>query len=605
MEPRRRWNLLSLLPWLGMAATGLVLFQLWRGIDLERGVRELEVERSRTVAERLLRQAGDSPAVFLRVRAAARFDVVSREPVIDAGIGWLDPVPASHRIDVVVQDRLDRAARAEFGTGGVAAVEQEYAALLAGTLLPCDRVHALAAAAWHGKRAGAATAGPWTKDLHAAIADLTGADFARHDVQAAALSALRLQSDTTWPSWLEPAAGWLHEESVASLPPLWRTGQRGSELQQRAAAAALRRQHLRAARGWLPRLPAAAGVFALPTAGECLWWLPGRDGDPDRAAVLPVAEFVRIVHAAAFAGDLPTWPWLLAPEPTWSWPANVTEPTPVPGLLSLPLAADSVTSAPPLLAAVTIALVLAFVALLLLQFRAARREAEAARRQSEFLTTVTHELKTPLASIRLLAEMLAEGRARGREVDYYAMLAGETGRLAMLIENVLDLGRTERGERPLDLRVVDLREVVADSVALFAPLAARDGLVVQMAAVDEPMPVTIDRGPFAQALRNVLDNAQKYAAAGGRLDITHARTNATTTLTVRDFGPGVPADERERIFGRFVRGERHQSGAIPGVGIGLHLARLLVQRHGGTLVCQAPADGGAGAEFVFTLPDKS
>lgn len=588
-----------------MAATGLVLFQLWRGIDLERGVRELDVERSRTVAERLLQQAAGSPVVFESVPSAARFAVASREPVIDMSIGWLDPAPASHRIDVVVQDRLDRAARAEFGTGGVAAAEQEYAALLAGTLLPCDRVHALAAAAWHAKRAGAASAASWTKGLQAAVADLAGADFARHDVQAAALSALRLQPDTSWPAWLEAAASWLREDSVASLPPPWRLGQRGSELSQRAAAAGLRRQRLRAARSLLPRLPATAGVFALPTAGECLWWLPGRAGAQDRAAVLSVAEFVRIVHAAALAGELPTWPWLLAPAPTWSWPPNFTEPTSVPNLLSLPLAAASVTNAPLLLAAVTIASVIAFVGLLSLQFRAARREGEAARRQSEFLTTVTHELKTPLASIRLLAEMLAEGRARGREVDYYAMLVGETGRLAMLIENVLDLGRTERGERPLDLRAVDLREVVADTVALFAPLAARDGLVVQVVPMDERLPVTIDRGPFAQALRNVLDNAQKYAATGGRLEVTCARTGATTILTVRDFGPGVPVDERERIFGRFVRGERHRSGAIPGVGIGLHLARLLVERHGGTLVCQAPADGGAGAEFVFTLPDKS
>jgi len=255
-------------------------------------------------------------------------------------------------------------------------------------------------------------------------------------------------------------------------------------------------------------------------------------------------------------------------------------------------------------AALAAVLTLAFVfaGSALFAVRALRQQAAAVRTRAEFLTMVTHELKTPLAAIRLLGEMLVEGRVpAGREREYYGLLAGEAARLSMLIENVLDLGRMERGERAYDLRPTDLAEVVRESVALFAPVAQRDGVELALYEGAPRAVAPADRGALLQALLNVLDNARKYAAAGRRIAVTTAARGASFEVALRDFGPGVADDEREAIFDRFRRGARHAHGAVPGVGLGLHLAQQIARRHGGELRCARPADG-PGAVFTFTLP---
>jgi two-component system phosphate regulon sensor histidine kinase PhoR len=238
----------------------------------------------------------------------------------------------------------------------------------------------------------------------------------------------------------------------------------------------------------------------------------------------------------------------------------------------------------------------------LLGVRALRQQAAAVRTRAEFLTMVTHELKTPLAAIRLLGEMLLEGRVpAGREREYYGLLAGEAARLSMLIENVLDLGRMERGERAYDLRPTDVAEVVREAVALFAPVAQQGGVALALAEGAPRAVAAADRGALLQALLNVLDNARKYAAGGGRIAVATSEAAGAFAIAVRDFGPGVPDDERETIFDRFRRGARHAHGAVPGVGLGLHLARQIARRHGGELCCARPTDG-PGALFTFTLP---
>jgi signal transduction histidine kinase len=160
----------------------------------------------------------------------------------------------------------------------------------------------------------------------------------------------------------------------------------------------------------------------------------------------------------------------------------------------------------------------------------------------------------------------------------------------------------QRGERAYDRRACDLREVLDEAVALFAPIAEREGLQLRVRAADVPAPACADRGALLQALLNVLDNGRKYGAAGGAIEVATGRREGRFELRVRDFGPGVPASERAAIFGQFQRGTAHQDGAIPGVGLGLHLSRAILRHHGGDLVCRGPADGGVGAEFALTLP---
>ena len=236
-----------------------------------------------------------------------------------------------------------------------------------------------------------------------------------------------------------------------------------------------------------------------------------------------------------------------------------------------------------------------------------RREQEALQARSEFLTSVTHELKTPLASIRMFTEMLADGRVPSEEKrdEYYRLLAGEAYRLSALVENVLDLGRMERGERAYDLRALDLARLVSEAVELFAPIAAAKGMHVECSRQGSPgdkFLVSADRDALFQAFLNLFENARKYASSGKRLEIVLNGSHELCSLTIRDRGPGVPQEERERIFDRFRRGEQQKNGTVPGVGLGLYLARRILRAHAGDLVCKEPKDEGKGACFVATLP---
>ena len=237
-------------------------------------------------------------------------------------------------------------------------------------------------------------------------------------------------------------------------------------------------------------------------------------------------------------------------------------------------------------------------------YRSARRETEAARTRSDFLTMVTHELKTPLAGIRLLAEMLQGGHVSGQDQhdDYYKRLNNESVRLTMLIENVLDLGRMERGERVYDFAAVDIYELVSEAVELFDPIARAAGLRITLLVGDTGVWIRGDRHALLQSLLNVMDNARKYAAGGDSLDIEVSRREYTCEVLVRDRGPGIPESERHSVFDRFQRGVRHTNGSIPGVGLGLYLARTILRNHGGDLEAIAPRDSGPGVCIRFVLP---
>lgn len=236
----------------------------------------------------------------------------------------------------------------------------------------------------------------------------------------------------------------------------------------------------------------------------------------------------------------------------------------------------------------------------LFAFRAMRRERAALELRTEFLATVTHELKTPLAGVRLVAELLADEHVVDDDQRrmWLRRLEGEAARLGMLIENVLDLGRTERGEARHSPEPTDLGELIGDTLALFAALAERDGIALDVDLARD-LTARVDRQALQQVVLNLCDNARKYGAPP--LAVNLRRDGATAELQVRDHGPGVPPAERERIFARFRRGSAHEHGSVPGVGLGLHLARAIALRHGGSLVCEDPGRDD-GACFTLRLP---
>jgi len=509
-------------------------------------------------------------------------------------VGWVQLQPRRSR-DPVVRERLQLAQRAEFGDGDRAAARAHFDALLGDQKFAGDATIALAAA-WQAWRCGdGERTTALTTAVTAALDALRPADLAapaNGDLVsgAALLAAARQAPLPTGCATLLPAL-----PDALRAPTFARLDERGLDTRPlREAADTIERQRAAAAaaQDCLPQL-LATSQLAAPHAGRLLLWFAD-DADSGRGAWIDAASLQRLVGTA-----VPDIPGLCFTAPT------TDHEVVLPGLAWVtpaPVPPSPWFARPTALIAATLVLLATFAGSLWLSARAVRQQALAMRARSEFLTGVTHELKTPIASIRLVAEVLTDDDVpEPKQRQYFALLAGEAARLSMLIDNVLDLGQLERGERNYDLRAGDLADVVRRTVALFAPLAERAGMPVALREGTTAAPGVVDAGALSQSLLAVFENARKYAGRAGHLEVHTACDDGAFTIAVRDHGPGVAADEREAIFERFTRGKAQQHGSVPGVGLGLYLARTIVRRHGGALTCAAPADG-PGCEFRFRLP---
>jgi signal transduction histidine kinase len=548
-----------------------------------------------------------TPAVLELVPATERFTVEDGSVVIPPTIGWLrqDPGPAQ---DAVVAERLRQAQIAEFVHADAAEAARQFDELL-GPQGPRGNaaLPVVLAAAWQAQRAGdTARCDTLLAQLDTDLAtwlpsDLRQAQHCELLAGAALLAAARGRSPEWLPALVPALPGSLAEPVCDRL----------AERYQPAAPLRVCAQQLTNEREQLV-LAQSAGpfpetAFARAEHGQLLLWFPDPEHRGGGTGALTAPTTLRSL--VGLGTRLPTTNTNLPPIPdvpglTFALPPGNHE-TVLEGLVWVapaPVPAPPWFASPSAVLGATLVLVSVFAGSLWFALRAVRRESLAMRARSEFLTGVTHELKTPIASIRLVAEVLTEDQVTPeKQREYFGLLAGESARLSMLIENVLDLGQMERGERAYDLRPGDLAEVVRDSARLFAPLAAQVGLQIVLHEGPPRADMVLDRGAMQQALLAVLENARKYASVGGTLEVTTNTTNSHFTLEVRDHGPGVPTDEQELIFTRFQRGAAHRHGSIPGTGLGLYLARTIVHHHGGSLVCTTPANG-PGACFRFTLP---
>lgn len=554
---------------------------------------------ARTAAHDLalsLRTAVRQPDTLELTPPSARFAILAGSLQVDAAIGWLQDAPAAGR-DAVVDGRRRAAETAEFQAGDAIAAAAIYDELLGeGLNGRTTSLPMLAAAAWQAHRADdRERTATLTTRLDGALAAVTPAALGDRDTADATASAALLAAARGLPF----AAG---ERLLPALPPdlatatLQRLAERGADtaaLASAHAAIAARRDLLREVAAHLRDLGDAPQATAL---GErLLLWLPGAVPGFGRGALLAPTflQSLREHQETAGRGELafanpPRDADEVIPRLAWVAPAALPE---------RPWLTRPVT-----VLGATLSLVAVFAASLALAFRAQRREALATRARAAFVTGVTHELKTPVASIRLIADVLqTDDVPPHKQREYCDLLAGEAMRLSTLVDNVLDLGQRERGERAWDQKPGDLAETVRTAVRLFVPLARESGVEVVFAEDLPPCAARFDREALLQALRNVLENARKYAADGHRIEIALQRTDEQARIAVRDFGCGVAAGERDTIFAQFARGARHRHGSVPGLGIGLHLARAIARGHGGDLVCAAPATG-PGAQFVFTLP---
>jgi len=219
-----------------------------------------------------------------------------------------------------------------------------------------------------------------------------------------------------------------------------------------------------------------------------------------------------------------------------------------------------------------------------------------AERRNNFVASVSHELKTPLTSIRMYGEILRDGMVtdEDRKQLYYETITGESERLSRLIQNVLELSRLEKGTRNVALQAGQVGDVVDEVVRLLAPHARERGFDLITEIGDDLPPVKFDRDALLQVLINLVDNALKFAGDADAKEVVVKATRRAdgVALTVLDYGPGVPQAQLRRVFQPFFRGERELTRNTKGTGIGLALVRGLVERMEGSVSARNLPAGG-------------
>jgi PAS domain S-box-containing protein len=227
---------------------------------------------------------------------------------------------------------------------------------------------------------------------------------------------------------------------------------------------------------------------------------------------------------------------------------------------------------------------------------------EADRRKDEFLATLAHELRNPLAPIRNGLQILRLARGDpAAAAQVQEMLERQVNHLVRLVDDLMEVARVTRGRIELRREPIDLAAMLRSAVETSRPLieAARHELAVSLP--DEPVTVMADPVRLAQIVANLLNNAAKYTEDGGRISLSASREGSYAVVSVRDSGIGIPIDVLPRVFDLFAQADRTYHRAQGGLGIGLTLVRTLVELHGGTVT--AKSDGvGHGSEFIVRLP---
>ncbi|MBU0479930.1 MAG: HAMP domain-containing histidine kinase [Proteobacteria bacterium] len=250
----------------------------------------------------------------------------------------------------------------------------------------------------------------------------------------------------------------------------------------------------------------------------------------------------------------------------------------------------------------TVIVLLGFLAV----YQSARVIHDLSERKTGFVSSVTHELKTPLTNIRLYIEMLEQGMAKSpeQEQEYFRIVGSESNRLVRLINNVLEFAKLEKRQRSVNLRPGDLSEVVSEVKDILHDRLRQEDFTFTTRIPDEFKPFSYDREIMVQILTNLVENSIKFGSRSPVREITlkAERSGQRVLISVADTGPGIPEQARKKVFDDFYRVENALTRQTKGTGIGLALVRKFTVAMGGTVsIANNP---GAGCTVTVSLPEK-
>jgi signal transduction histidine kinase len=238
---------------------------------------------------------------------------------------------------------------------------------------------------------------------------------------------------------------------------------------------------------------------------------------------------------------------------------------------------------------------------------AVRKQAEEAlkdadRRKDEFLATLAHELRNPLAPIRNALEIMRLASDRPESVNKArGMMERQVTQMVRLIDDLLDVSRITRGKLQLVTERVELGAIIESAVEISRPQIEKAELTLSVTGPGHEVWLTADRVRLAQVLSNLLNNAAKYTEPGGKVFLVAEQTGSEATIRVRDTGIGIPPELLPRVFELFTQVDRSLNRSQGGLGIGLALVRRLMEMHGGRVTALSEGPG-RGAEFVVRIP---
>jgi signal transduction histidine kinase len=222
--------------------------------------------------------------------------------------------------------------------------------------------------------------------------------------------------------------------------------------------------------------------------------------------------------------------------------------------------------------------------------------------RSQFIASVSHELKTPLTAIRMFAETLSMGRGRDERTrsEYLETIVNESERLARLVDNVLDFSKIEEGKKIYRLRPTRLEEVAGSAARAMQFPLSQQGFELRISVQAQMPELHADPDAILQAILNLLTNAMKYSGDAREIDLRLGSRNGDAVIEVADHGLGMAPEEQKHIFEKFYRSPSHESRLIAGTGLGLTLVAHIAKAHGGRVEVESAP--GAGSKFSIVLP---